>query len=440
MKKITLLLVTSWISVHLFAQGITFEHGDLASVKAKAKASGKMIFVDVYTYWCGPCKKMAQTTFQQPTVGGYFNNQFINYKIDAEKGEGVEFAKKYAVKFYPTYLFIDGDGNLFGKAIGYCVDTTFIAIAKKAVGEYSDPGNLARMQADYERKKNDTAFLRRYIDKLNSNEHPATSVIEQYLAVQTGIPDNSKQMLNFLTQHWKHLIIGGKADQLLNSNIDSYRKLADSQQLKTINEARWILLSRTYEYAKDQPSEALMNTYFAEWQKLPSTHKVGRTKESIWLDFYSSAGQWDTYRKYADRWLDSIVGLYTDLPVPAVEMKVEGMTRKPVNIFNNDISPERKRDAYLVYTHALIYYQQFGKDPKVLKKTRDWTERALAINETHYKIQSSYANFLYLTGDSPRAIRWKKSAIKQLSKESPYRPPLETNLAHIQNEEALEDE
>ena len=50
---------------------------------------------------------MAQTVFSLPTVGYYYNQTFINLKIDAEEGEGVTLAKKYGVRSYPTYAFID---------------------------------------------------------------------------------------------------------------------------------------------------------------------------------------------------------------------------------------------------------------------------------------------------------------------------------------------
>ena len=50
---------------------------------------------------------MAQTVFSLPTVGYYYNQTFINLKIDAEEGEGITLAKKYGVRSYPTYAFVD---------------------------------------------------------------------------------------------------------------------------------------------------------------------------------------------------------------------------------------------------------------------------------------------------------------------------------------------
>ena len=85
-----------------------FLHGTTwTEAVAKAKAENKLIFIDFYTQWCGPCLNMAQTVFSLPTVGYYYNQTFINLKIDAEEGEGITLAKKYGVRSYPTYAFID---------------------------------------------------------------------------------------------------------------------------------------------------------------------------------------------------------------------------------------------------------------------------------------------------------------------------------------------
>jgi len=110
MKKYILLIFACIYAIHLNAQnaGINFLHGTTwAEAVAKAKAENKLIFIDFYTQWCGPCMNMAQTVFSLPTVGYYYNQTFINLKIDAEEGEGITLAKKYGVRSYPTYAFVD---------------------------------------------------------------------------------------------------------------------------------------------------------------------------------------------------------------------------------------------------------------------------------------------------------------------------------------------
>ena len=90
----------------VFGQGMQFETGSFEEIKAKAKKENKLIFLDAYTTWCGPCKWMAKTVFTNDTVAQYYNANFINAKIDMEKGEGIELAKKYAVRCYPNLLMV----------------------------------------------------------------------------------------------------------------------------------------------------------------------------------------------------------------------------------------------------------------------------------------------------------------------------------------------
>ncbi len=101
------------------ASGIKFTKIPFEKAIKQAQSSGKLIFIDVHTTWCGPCKEMAKTTFQDPDVGKEFNKRFINLKIDAENdADGPMISKAYTVTGYPTLLFINGEGKLIRKLVG----------------------------------------------------------------------------------------------------------------------------------------------------------------------------------------------------------------------------------------------------------------------------------------------------------------------------------
>ncbi|MBQ8502365.1 MAG: thioredoxin family protein [Bacteroides sp.] len=101
------ILTVLGMASHAQNQGIEFFHGTWAEAVDKAKTENKLIFVDFYTQWCGPCYNMAKNVFTLPDVGQFYNTHFLNVKIDAENGEGIALAQKYAVRSYPTYAFID---------------------------------------------------------------------------------------------------------------------------------------------------------------------------------------------------------------------------------------------------------------------------------------------------------------------------------------------
>lgn len=110
---------------------ITFETGNLTSVFEKAKKENKLIFVDAFTVWCGPCKYMSKNIFTNDTVADYYNANFVNLKLDMEKGEGLDFAKKYDVSCYPNMMFLDGNGNVIHRVAGSMPVAPFIDFGKK---------------------------------------------------------------------------------------------------------------------------------------------------------------------------------------------------------------------------------------------------------------------------------------------------------------------
>ena len=73
-----LLCTTAVMAQPKLEDGIKFEQGNWANTLAKAKAENKIVFVDAYTTWCGPCKKMDAETFPDKMVGDFYNKNFIN--------------------------------------------------------------------------------------------------------------------------------------------------------------------------------------------------------------------------------------------------------------------------------------------------------------------------------------------------------------------------
>ena len=99
--------------------GIQFEPVTFAEAKQLAKESGKLIFVDCYTLWCGPCKRMAATSFKDERVAEIYNEQFINIKVEMEKdADGPEMARLYKVQAYPTLLILDSNGKVVKQILG----------------------------------------------------------------------------------------------------------------------------------------------------------------------------------------------------------------------------------------------------------------------------------------------------------------------------------
>jgi thioredoxin-related protein len=103
-----------------FAQDVQFESGSWMDVNQKAMASGKLIMVDAYTEWCGPCKEMDKRMFHDNAeVADLINEHFVSFKVDCERGFGLDFARKLKVSAYPTLLFFNSEGQLIDRQMGY---------------------------------------------------------------------------------------------------------------------------------------------------------------------------------------------------------------------------------------------------------------------------------------------------------------------------------
>jgi|GEM_PF-1679932 len=113
--KVLLILVLS-INLMSFSQqpGVDFrDNMSLADALVLAKNENKLIFIDCYTSWCVPCKKLAKNIFPISEVGDFYNKHFVSLALDMEKDkDGTKLSKKYNIKAYPTFLFLDSSGDI----------------------------------------------------------------------------------------------------------------------------------------------------------------------------------------------------------------------------------------------------------------------------------------------------------------------------------------
>ncbi len=145
------------------ASGIEFFPGTYSQALEKAAAEEKLVFIDVYTDWCGPCKLMDLNVFTDPQVGGYFNEQFVSIKRDqeAETFDGPELAGLNEVRELPTYLFIGANGEHVQKGTGYFEPAALIRLGETAIHGVVD--RFSALRARYEAGVRDRQFVRSYL-------------------------------------------------------------------------------------------------------------------------------------------------------------------------------------------------------------------------------------------------------------------------------------
>ncbi len=143
---------------------IEFKETDWKTQLVTAKLEDKLIFFDAYTSWCGPCKMMANNVFTKDSVADLFNKSFINVKYNMEVGEGIVLKEKYKVSAYPTYLFINGEGEVIHKIVGSMSPNEFINEANNAL---SPENTIYGRAKSFEASGHSDASAVAYLDALD---------------------------------------------------------------------------------------------------------------------------------------------------------------------------------------------------------------------------------------------------------------------------------
>ena len=170
MKIIALLAGVLCTSLVLAQEKIQWMSIEDAYELTLTEENPKKIFIDVYTDWCGWCKRMDKATFQNEEVATYMNEHYYNVKFDAEQKESIEILgntfefvtqgkrgyHELAVALlngkmsYPTVVFLNRKFEMLSPVPGYQEPAGFMNIAKY----FGDNIYLETSWQDYSGNKN----------------------------------------------------------------------------------------------------------------------------------------------------------------------------------------------------------------------------------------------------------------------------------------------
>ena len=247
MKKILLVLIVliSYMGIAK-AEEIQFFQGTYNEVVRAAKEQNKVIMIDFFTDWCKWCVELDRNVYTNSAVSGFANENQINWKIDAEKGEGPELAKNFGVDGYPTIVFLNPYEKEIDRIVGYLPASKFLEFLQ-----------------DIKANKNTMQELKNSLSKTPDNLEVNFKIGEKLF--NYGQTDNCKQYFEKIIKADPDNKSGFKSDAefyiaSMNPDISGIKNFVlNYPQSEKLKDAYMTLAE--YEYFKNNDLEAA-NKYF----------------------------------------------------------------------------------------------------------------------------------------------------------------------------------
>jgi len=353
-------LLTVGISM---AQGIAFESGTWDEALTKAKKENKLIFLDAYTSWCGPCKMMSKNTFTDKSVGDLYNAKFVNMKVDMENGEGIQIAERYSVQAYPTLLFIDANGLVAHRALGYHDPEQFMTLGQQA----ADPArNMSGLDQRYQKGDRDPQFVLQYLEAKGAAFDPqvekvALEFLDAQRDLQTAesrkvimeyVNDPKSKYFDYFLEHQEFFVA-----EYGQMRVDGKKQMALSAMLETDTPP-----------TPDEIAPILQKLFPADAKQYQGLYA---------MSYYQGQGDLDGFTKAAIDFYD----------------QYDEATASDLNEV------------------AWTFYEQVDNQ-EALKHAVKWAERSVALEEQYFNLDT-LAALHYKTGNKKKARQYAKKAIEK---------------------------
>ncbi len=350
--KTILALFTFLFTINLSsAQGVEFFHGTFAEAQEEAKAQGKLIFMDAYAVWCGPCKMMTRNVFPQEAVGAFFNANFINLKVDMEKGEGIDLRREYGVTAYPTLLIIDANGKVVESIRGARQADALISWAKAAT--LPNETMVKKLQDKYDNGDRSQSLMRNLIQVKSAYQQDYMDLFSEYITSLSAEDIVKKENANFIFEQTTSInspglkIIKEYSDYFIdlkgeNAFNNKWKTIAQSSADEAIKNKDINLLNESIDFLKK--------------------NKVSNYKElssEIQVNYYGKTNDWINYDKAITKHL-----------------------------------AKYKKDDDEAYREVAWNYYMKVEDLKALAKAEKWMQTNIAQNNT-YENNLTQAYLLY---------------------------------------------
>ena len=362
---IILLFVFSYFQIQA-QKGIDFFHGTWEEALVEAKAQEKLIFVDAYAVWCGPCKRMAKNVFTDEKVGEFYNKNFINMKIDMEKKPGRKFGRKYPVSAFPTLMYIDGKGELVHKVKGAQQVDGFLKLGKFAMSKVDNSKEYAET---YEKGDRSPELVYNYVKALNKAGKSSLKVSNEYIRAQKDL--TTEQNLKFLLEATTEA--DSRIFDLMIENKKAIEKVTSKEMVQNkIEQACYRSAEKAVEYQNVELHEEALKK-----MKKYCPEKAAQFTVQAEMKFCLACGDGKKYLKACDKYAK------------------KGAKNNPEKL--NGL--------------ALAIAENFPQDKNALKKAEKYAKQATQKGDA-YNYYLTYASILLQNGKKQDALKMANKSLE----------------------------
>ncbi len=422
------------LTLSVLGQGIQFENNmTWDQVLKKAESEKKLIFIDAYATWCGPCKLMDSAVFILPEIGNVFNREFINVKVQIDKTKGdsqhvinwyddaLSIEKKYSIDAFPTYLFLSPQGELINRVVGARSASQLAKEAQLALNPDRIYSELLSSFQSNTLAKEDFPELAYLAVKLEQNE-VAGKVADEYIKGmnihERFIPENLKFIATFTTT------TNSIGFRFLLENEMRINKILKSRILRDFVQSRVDQIIYKQQVTDRSPEGELLS-----WTEMKvNLSKYGKRglevykrivepmfiNNEIIVPIFSSSKVIDWLKvekelisKYGANgekaaWSARAYFYFTEKNVPDfIKIKNKILLKYPDLISNQ----KKGDDAWFVFENAK------DSDTASLIAAKVWSKDIVDKDPENGANIDTYANILYRLGQTSEALSWQAKAI-----------------------------
>lgn len=373
-------------------------------VKAKAHKENKLIFLDCFATWCMPCKEMDKRVYNDGKVGNILNEHFISVKVQMDStkndneivrkwySDASNFKNKFRIKEFPTYIFVNKDGEIIYKDIGKKDINDFIKLVTNVLNPENQYYTILTHYRNGKREIDQMIYLVKTSKAIGDNEleQEIGNACIDYLE-KVGL--HKKQYIQFVKDFTNKST--DKGFMLLYRNARKLNEIMTNSDYVQSYLTGIIVKEEIHSFLtlKDSSSSEI------PWDSMHETIKMKYNKDYAdraiiigKVDWYGFIKKWDDYTKN-------------------IVLMVEKYISKHIVLDNSWTKAQWNNYAWSIFEHS--------NNKKELFKAITWIKRLLKIDPNSSNSIDTYANLLYKVGKVAEAIKQEKKAMEIAIKEYP---------------------